>query len=820
MSFGGFMAAAIPYGKRCRSGWLLSLACLVGFLSIAARAHARQELGADPTGFFTNVAARLLSSELNLPLSHIQVYPTNEYTPAVHRLLQLAANLYDATTNRSVLTAYPYLPSVFRPLFRRDTNGAVWIAGYREVTDARMADAATAPMMVDLENDTNRLDILPAATPFDPDDQNEPMVYGMPLVIGAKKGFPNFNQFGLDTAVTATRTLVLRRLDAWQPVSQTNQMCTLGISNVLRVQAWNSYTSTFSRPLLLSVAVNVMLALTNESGAILGPDGVALSRWFQVAATTNLPANAWTGFSYLSPVSSFQVPLLAGSSFLSSSAFRHQQNRFVTAPFFESTGHFPVPNWWLSASVRLRFALVDTSVTPNRIVDYVNLASRENPLNVMAMLRGNGTGPCDLVQYNTPTPDPGILWCTNRIGGSTDEYTPTFGIHNQFLISLGLPVQVSDTYWRSYNASPVDPDPAIHEFRQSFFMMPGPLMFETPFNPKRTFHHYVSWQVNDPLVHHMVPHLIDLLGYHANIEWDSNGQSPVERMFGEHYRPWGGNPYYFEETYPKTQFNRAVKDPSVCGPDDWTFPGGEPLSFAMLGRVHRGSPWQTVYLKSEAVAPATWMLWSGDTNHSSALATLPTNDWHLVSQLDPFLNTNHPGQRLSLNEPATNAWLGLLDGMPVLTNSAPFEPEVVIMSSNSPQAALIAGGIRQTRARQPGQYFRNLGDILATPALSTASPWLNTNMVDGLTDEAYERIPAQLLSLLRTDSVGSISASNGQAVLQFSGYDDFPYAIESSSNLVDWIGLGASYPTGGVFSFELPIPGGTPSQFYRSVLLP
>src|SRR5262249_29876743 len=73
--------------------------------------------------FFTNTAVRLLAnagysvgtSARNAPWSptniltfdgvstnfSVQVWPTNFYTPSVHRLLQLAANIYDATTNRA-----------------------------------------------------------------------------------------------------------------------------------------------------------------------------------------------------------------------------------------------------------------------------------------------------------------------------------------------------------------------------------------------------------------------------------------------------------------------------------------------------------------------------------------------------------------------------------------------------------------------------------------------------------------------------------------------------------------------------------------------
>src|SRR5436190_2165066 len=83
-----------------------------------------------PIGFFTNVAERLLQSEANLSLHWFQLYPTNQYSPSVHRLLQVAANLYDATTNRPI-TDFPYVPSVFRPIFTNDC-GAIFISGYAE----------------------------------------------------------------------------------------------------------------------------------------------------------------------------------------------------------------------------------------------------------------------------------------------------------------------------------------------------------------------------------------------------------------------------------------------------------------------------------------------------------------------------------------------------------------------------------------------------------------------------------------------------------------------------------------------------------------
>src|SRR5690349_6192790 len=92
----------MPFSDRRGSMSLLSawLICLLMAFSFSLRAA--QRISTDsPSGFFTNVASRLLRSELNLDLNALQIYPTNQYTPAAHRLLQVAANLYDCTTNRA-----------------------------------------------------------------------------------------------------------------------------------------------------------------------------------------------------------------------------------------------------------------------------------------------------------------------------------------------------------------------------------------------------------------------------------------------------------------------------------------------------------------------------------------------------------------------------------------------------------------------------------------------------------------------------------------------------------------------------------------------
>ena len=171
---------------------------------------------------------------------------------------------------------------------------------------------------------------------------------------------------------------------------------------------------------------------------------------------------------------------------------------------------------------------------------------------------------------------------------------------------------------------------------------------------------------------------------------------------------------------------------------------------------------------------------------------------------------------------------GALDGMVVLTNNEGAMPPdglaSLVMSSNSPQATTISAAILTTRAGQPNQTFQDPGDILSTPELSIASPWLNTNNAAmayaSLTDEAYEAIPSQLLPLLRADSVASVVQSGGTLQIQFSGSDGLAYAVQVSTDLVHWTSLATNCPVGGQFTLpNVPLLA-APRRFYRSALLP
>ena len=311
----------------------------------------------------------------------------------------MTANLYDATTNRQD-TDYPYLPSVFRPVFANQTSGrdlGVFIIGYEEVTNT----SVLAQPMVDLGDPNSR------QTLGSLDDQH--MVYNIPLVIGAKKGYPNFNEFAMQTQVQVTRKLQFTRQNGPNtPISQTNHMFLVGISNVFGVEAWNSYVTNFPRSLRLYVWPDISVVMTNEDGKVLNPSSL---RYQPPLSFTDIAAGAWPGYDLSFETYSFQIPLFTNALFLTNSTYQYASAQFVppTGTFEQVSPAFYVPHWWLDAKTRLRFAVVDTSVNPTRIVDYVNLADQSLLNLTETLMQGGQCG-----GLYTPDGSYGSLWCTNH----------------------------------------------------------------------------------------------------------------------------------------------------------------------------------------------------------------------------------------------------------------------------------------------------------------------------------------------------------------------------------------------------------------------
>jgi hypothetical protein len=294
-----------------------------------------------------------------------------------------------------------------------------------------------------------------------------------------------------------------------------------------------------------------------------------------------------------------------------------------------------------------------------------------------------------------------------------------------------------------------------------------------------------SWQANDPFVHYTVNDLIDpqrppndpefkgtpLFGNAANNPFSTDSVGFNIGKINQRYKPWG----FPDDT--KDGYNFVFKDPQIRRSDDWQFPSNAFNPFptiGWIGRVHRGTPWQTVFLKTPYVTPGPtggFMVdqlshgiegWNGRWVNSYWLGagsdwTYPTNDWRLLDGFTVAPNRNATRGLLSVNQSGAAAWSAVLCGAPLLTNTSP-EMTVGAFFTNtfvepgSPAIYSIVNGINRWRDLQTNKVFNSIGDILQAPELTFASPALrfSPSQVQGvIPDAAYESIPENILSLLK-----------------------------------------------------------------------
>ena len=710
-------------------------------------------------------------------ITNIPVYPFSYYTPEVHRTLQVAANIYDASAGNQ-------FPSVFRPLFK-NIGGAVSIVGYRYEPDASFINGLTN-LNLELPGDQLLLSNSVAGAYH---------VRGIPFILGARKGFPNFNEFALQTVLTATRKLELTKpfsTNAFMFPNATNQMLIYGISNRFFMEAWNSYVANYPRALQMTVTNVSAISLTNQFTNL-------VTTFYTNTAVYNFAANSWTGNTY-------QAVALNTINFLTNSVmsgFSGGTNPPVITPVGSgnrfSTNGFEVPDMGVSITNWLQFTLVDTTVTPNRLVDYINFGSLVDGMNLNAALAG--------VSNRFAANSPGRFWLTNRVAGSNSA---TLGIINQIDIS-STPLSASNSLlWVAYNSSALGGTNINWEVAKMQQFMTGTNQFgfrmrtsgtnmQVPFTPTIKVYRDLSWEVNDPLVHTLASDLFRPAQTNLPPQVrPPRSPIPPPGTIGTNniaLRPWGGNPRLTNVSYTLQDYDLSLKDPGIRRSDDWQFPNGSFANIGWLGQVHRGTPWQTLYMKSAVARTNDWYRWA------NTYETHPTNDWRLFSVFTVAINDAASRGTLSINQTNIAAWSALFSGVQVLSNNN----QNVVISPNSYQLTYMVDGINKIRSQMiPAGFgsFTNLGDILRVPHLTTSSPFINfgvplwdpafnynngayvvyegriyyyyqtfatsnrppdvnlthwgpvnqvTPQMQGLTDFIYERIPMQTLSLMNLE---------------------------------------------------------------------
>ncbi len=817
-----------------------------------------------PASFFTNVADRVLQAETAnwrvqdfagftnafgatvtnaFGLGNLPVYINGAfvYSPSVQRLLQVTANLFEATSSNAC-------PAVYRPTFYRDpATGNVFINGYQVVASVSgLGDNALAPPL-DIAT------IASGAVAIDPDRLN---IYGVPWIVGARKGFPGFNALNLLNTVQVTRMLQVTRPTpdpSNTSLYRTNELFVIGITNHLGVAWWNSYDAPYTGSGNLTVFLQdtLSMVLTNDQGFYRSQ----ITNVNYVASLTQWPGSAWTSAPAAAPAPVPASFLTINWTFpgLPLSAYQFQNNGFVPMsalnPPFETNDVSnppvpPLPQFGLATTNWLQAFVLDGPVGAQHVIDYVQFTGPNRNRNLNLELGDPNYPDSTQTRY---------MWSTNIFGNGPGP-SPAWGTVNQLLVSSGLANPPPGGSWSPPSASLPTTAAKTAYFRG--FWTPTwsyagirhtntDLSVLTPFTPTRTLSDDDLWVANDPFVHYLtadlnyqdpaftgllksdfVPAVINVPGLN------------LPQIFPT-YQPWGRSVQMAKLSNVDTNaYNLACKDPLVVGSDSWNFPTNQTWNPNWLGQIHRGTPWQSIYLKAtDILQPAstfsgsqtqigtnTWRVWSGVPSVWEAQHTSPVNDWHLASLLCALLNTNPSPAFFSVNNPDASAWTVPFDGLNAMTNSASdySSPLLtpIVLSSNSPAVASLAGAIQVTRAGEPGGQFLDVGDVLATPALSVQSPFLNTSdplqQKLGITDAAYEALPSQLLGQLGVASLGTLALVNGEWFARFSGRAGQQYILQSSTDLVHWTAINTNSPVNGRISVPVPAGAGGMGQFYRS----
>lgn len=717
--------------------------------------------------FFTHVAERIFlaqSNEFNpgtnaliiTSITNIPVFPTNMYSSAIHRVLQQAANILDATSTSNS-------PSVFLPNFSSNRAG-IFLTGFT---------FDTTPMGARRWIATN--------------------ISGIPPVVGTKKFMPNFNEYSLETHILVTRKLQFTRQmpppttpGQLAVITATNQMYIFGISNTFGIEGWNSYSKQFFRPgLQLEVSNYVTVTVTNSEDARLN-----YVTNFAAMPLTNSPVatspfanpNVWPGGKFWLPMTNLAI-------ILDNSVYRFDTATFDSLTnYFEPNTGFQLPHLMVTVSNRLSYLLHDG-------VNVLDCAVINNSANV------------DLFRELLANPNQGTtlsaavagVWDPTRYAGASG---PTEGVRNQIQVSMD-PASSTPTEWRDFNALATDKNRAVDGFRNFLGLTPvtgvrfntnTTSQMQTGFNPAAMLVSIQSWQANDPLVHYHPSDLYPATNSQRMIPPKTPNTNVAPATLGyvnTPYAPWGGNTNQTQTSYDPNIYNMQVRDAGVYSSDDWQFPTNKFASIGLLGRVHRGTPWQSVYFKPEIAPLGTWSQQSPDVafvnGRGDVSRTHPTNDWKLADMFTTALDERTSRGLVSINQTNMETWSALLSGVLVLSNAVA-KPSVLgarqydewlippwgnVPLTNSALARIWSEIYAYQTNHVDNQGRRlpleSIGELIQNvPALTTKSPFLNTNSSEqlqwGLDDFAYEQIPQQILSLLRVGEARFVIYAYGQAL--------------------------------------------------------
>jgi hypothetical protein len=770
-----------------------------------------------------------------LSLTNIPIFPFSYYLPETHRLLQFTANLFDATTTNNASPAYPTL---WRPVFGFantnlwPTNDFINIVGY--TTNGTDTNLLSLPVY-DLSDPNARMQMYTTAGGTI-GASNLCLFAGTPVIIGAKKGYPNFNEFASQVIASMTRKIRFVKTNtnvvagvipgplsaSPVPLAATNQNHILSFYTVSGIEAWNSYSATFppaGRTFQISVTNISTIVLTNERSFTNGPiftqtitNGTNLiigpSTWAGISGSapsfrsflfTNVPTLALTNYTggpnpyfagalrlpgYAYSTNYQPYPGLSNGGFVVSGF-----STFIQPPS-NGVSVFPDLRLGVVVSNSVQYALYEPA--NNRVVDFVILSGLTSAFDLASLFSAtNGNVSEDFGDRLRR------FWLPQRLLNSTNPTVPTLGFSNQFSISTNINrnyVQTNSTEWFGWQGSAAVPQARqvrlqIERFRRFLGLPPTvgdpelppnqtmpvrPDVADMPYSPTRVIAITKTWEVNDPLVHYIRS---DIESPYRSSPTAGLWRKPVAPVIAtppppgtvyspaypdrpenypnrppaglnKAYAPWGRLPFSgdvagFMPNYrgiAPGAYDQRLKDPGIFGSDAWDFPQRKFANLGWIGRVHRGTPWQTFYLKSDIPHPTNWFYWAHSTD------TMPTNDWRLVDVFTTAVNADATRGLLSVNQTNSLAWAAALGGTLVLSNSGTAIIPVAVAPASAQLTNIVGSltnGLINAKQRIPmWQPVLNYspGDVVAHGAFYVWNPATSTYVLS--MSPGYPVLPA------------------------------------------------------------------------------
>lgn len=762
----------------------------------------------------------------SLGATNIPIYPINFYNSSIHQLLQLAANLYEPSTNRvaAFRNTVPfnhagYLPTVYRPTFAR-REGCIVVQGY-------------------VEDDGAGLELFPWYTIPELDEQmrrngqtsvTDVNVYGVPPIVAARKGMPSVNEFTLTSGIRLARRLEVTKDNPSDNLKakpfRLRESFSLAAANRFGVELLNSYTSTYPRKVNVKVHGRLVTTFLNGNEAFLHITNDIGSKF---ALWTNFPAASWTGGDLRSKsgiraalitnyLSIPQVILGAdpGNPGKFRVTLRYDTNNIFSGPY----DVFVTPKLACRTVMDVGCLMFDAdskSTAPaGRIIDAVSFGGVSSYFDISELLEGSKSS-SGVSGVSTSTKR--RIWDPTPAGANRPA-----GVSNQVHVSWnGNNIPDINSVWTPMFINLYSRSNAINKYEAFHSGLIQTNRVQAPFTADTDLFQNYRWQANDPLLHH-VPSQMPVRVQSIEFRYGSENNRPtnflqtltmvaVTNLWDpgtpneQSHFPWK----YRSQSVGDIRVDPYIQDPLVRGPDDWEFPTNRLPNLGAIGAIHRGTPWQTVFLKSASPLPgpdvqARWLAHVpheaykqtlvGDPSkqiYTNVFFSFPTNDWSLIDMFTVGASDTAGAGMIGVNQGGLAAWSAVLSGVAVLTNYlderetearysqvpprtpsalgfAAIQPALAVDPANPTNNPLlrIVNGINLMRSQLPKGLFGSVGDILSVPELTMASPFLRQDSAPlvqtGISDQAYEQIPRQVLSLIRTDEPRFVVYCYGQAL--------------------------------------------------------